>query len=208
MTQSTLNPFDDSTWSSDERHYFEYIDHACESKLDEDISNGRVEHAAYIIHKFLTTATRHIRIFSGALSRTYNGVSVYGNECIIEAMETFLSQPDRRCWIVTADDLDVGLGETPRDHPIVRAIEEMRANDRLRGEFEIRRAPPDGLEFLRDRFDNHWMTMDDRAYRIETNLARAGAHVNFNHPRTADALVTIFDAKMFSPGEEVVRVSA
>ena len=124
-------------------------------------------------------------------------------------METFLSQPDRQCRIVTADDLDLGPGESPSDHPIIRAIENMKADGTLRGSLEIRRAPPEGLKFLRVKnFDNHWMTMDDRAYRIETNLERAGAHVNFNHPKTTDALTRIFDAKMFLPGAKVIRVSA
>ena len=209
MTQPTLNPFDESTWNQDERYYFEYIDRACDKRLNENISNGRVEHAAYIIWKFLTTATEHVRIYSGKLSRELNGVSVYGNPHIIRAMEGFLAEPDRRCQIVIAQELDVGQGETPRDHPIVRATQAMMDEGTLRGDLEIRRAPAEGMAFLREKnFNNHWMTMDDHAYRIETNRERAGAHVNFNHPRTADALMRLFDVKMFGAGAGVVRISA
>lgn len=207
--QQTLNAFDKSTWTPDERHYFEYIDRACADRLDESIGNGRVEHAAYIIYKFLTNATGRIRIFSGALSRTYRGVCVFGDDKIIKAMEKFLAQPDSWCRIVIANELDVGPNETARDHPIARAIEAMKHESRLRGLLEIRQAPPEGMEFLQKKsFDNHWMTMDDHAYRIETNLERAGAHVNFNHPKTTDALRRIFDVKMFGPGAELLRVSA
>lgn len=209
MTQPTLNPFDPSTWNQDERYYFKYIDRACAERLDENISNGRVEHAAYIIWKFLTNATRHIRIYSGALNRVHDGALVYGHSRIIGAMAKFLAEPDRRCQIVIAQELDFGQGKTPHDHPIVHAIQGMKDAGALRGDLEIRRAPDEGLAFLREKnFDNHWMTMDDHAYRIETNLKRAGAHVNFNHPRTTDALMRLFDVKMFGPGAEVVRISA
>ena len=210
MTErQTLNAFDNSTWTPEERHYFEYIDRACADRLDENIGNGRVEHAAYIIYKFLTNATGTIRIFSGALSRTYHDVRVFGDDTIIKAMEKFLAQPDSWCRIVIADELDVGPNETARDHPIARAIEAMKHEGRLHGLLEIRRAPPEGMAFLQKKnFNNHWMTMDDHAYRIETNLERAGAHVNFNQPKTTDALRRIFDVKMFGPGAEVLRVSA
>ena len=210
MTErQTLNAFDKSTWTPDERHYFEYIDRACADRLDKNIGNGRVEHAAYIIYKFLTNATGTIRIFSGALSRTYHDVPVFGDDTIIKAMEKFLAQPDSSCRIVIADELDVGPNKTAWDHPVAGAIEAMKHEGRLHGLLEIRRAPPEGMAFLQKKnFNNHWMTMDDHAYRIETNLERAGAHVNFNHPKTTDALRRIFDVKMFGPGAEVLRVSA
>ena len=207
--QQTLNAFDSRTWSAEERYYFEYIDRACAKSLDENISNGRVEHAAYIIHKFLTSATRNICIYSGALSRTYNEVSVFENARILQAMEEFLARPDSRFQIVTEHALDVGPDETAADHPVVRAAQAMKQNSRLQGQLEIRRVVREGVDFLKAKnFVNHWMTMDDHAYRIETNLKQAGAHVNFNHPKTTFALRRIFDVKMFDPGTPVIRVCA
>lgn len=209
MSKQTLNAFDESTWTPDERYYFEYIDRACADRLDQNISNGRVEHAAYIIYKFLTTATRDICIYSGALSRTYNGVSVFGNARILEAVERFLAQPSSRFHIVLQHDLDIEPGETAAEHPVVRTVQAMKQDARLQGELEIRRAAREGTDFLdAKKFVNHWMTMDDHAYRIETNLRQAGAHVNFNHPKTTYALRRIFDVKMFGLGTPVIRICA
>lgn len=207
--QQTLNAFDSRTWSADERYYFEYIDRACAESLDENISNGRVEHAAYIIYQFLMNATRDICIYSGALSRTYNDVSVFGNARILGAVEEFLARPDSCFQIVVEQPLDVGPNETAADHPVVRTVQAMKQDARLRGQLEIRQAVSEGVNFLKAKnFVNHWMTMDDRAYRIETNRESAGAHVNFNHPKTTFALRRIFDVKMFEPGTPVIRVCA
>ena len=207
--QQTLDAFDSRTWSADERYYFGYIDRAYAESLDENISNGRVEHAAYIIYKFLMNATRDICIYSGALSRTYNNVSVFGNAIILGAVEHFLARPDSRFQIVVEHALDVGPNETPAHHPVVRTVQAMKQDARLRGQLEIRQAVREGMDFLEEKnFDNHWMTMDDHAYRIETNRERAGAHVNFNHPKTTLALRKIFDVKMFEPGTPVIRVCA
>ena len=203
--QTDLNPFDRSTWSGDERRYFQLVDEALARMENRIISNGRVEHAAYIIHKFLTHATGRLRVFSGKLSRTYNGFSVYGNDAIIDAACAFLARPDRELTVVVEHGLDLEPDETTEDHPLVRAIR--RKQNQLQGTIEIRRASQPDVKYLRDKnFSNHWMIMDDHAYRLETNLEKAGAHVNFADRETAGALAKIFDTILYRRADQLVRI--
>ena len=205
--QQTLDPFNPDTWDGEEMRYFMLIDAARTDRRDQRISNGRVEHAAYIIRAFLLHAEQEIRLFSGALSRVYNGMSVYENPYILKAVETFLTRSGSRLVIATENALDVDLGMSAEIHPVVRVVREMENTGRLQGCFEISRATEEGLAFLeRKNFRNHWMTMDDNAYRIETDHKQAGAHANFNNPETTGALKTLFD---FLQGTEpVVRIGA
>ena len=207
MMQKILDPFDSTTWTDDERRYFQQVDGAHTGAADKVISNGRVEHAAYIIHKFLSHAQRKVCIFSGKLSRTYNGFSVFGNPRITEATGRFLARPESELTIVVEQELDLEPGEVAADHPVVRAVEDAKRAGRLHGILEIRQASENDMGFLREKnFRNHWMVMDDHAYRLETNTAQAGAHVNFADRKTARALTMVFDRFLYGPGQNVICI--
>lgn len=196
-----LDPFNEGTWGDDERRYFEHVNEALERGENKVISNGRAEHAAYIIYKFLTEATNNVRIFSGRLSRTYNGVSVYANRHITEAAATFLAGEGRTLKIVLQDGLDLDEGQTSKDHPLVVAVQKLKDEGRLFGTLEIRQASRKAMDYLTEkRYRNHWMIMDEHAYRLETNTEKAGAHVNFADSKTAGALATIFDGLLYPDG--------
>ena len=202
-----LDPFNEGTWSDDERRYFEHVNEALECEEYKVISNGKAEHAAYIIHKFLTRARTTVRIFSGRLSRTYNGVSVYGNRHITKAAASFLAAEGRTLRIVLQDELDLHEGQTPADHPLVVAAQELQENRGLRGSLEIRQASKAAMDYLTENnYRNHWMIMDEHAYRLETNTEKAGAHVNFADPRTAGALAAIFDGLLYPDSSELVCI--
>ena len=207
MMTKILDPFDSNTWTDDERRYFQHVDDAHARARDKVISNGRVEHAAYIIHKFLTHARRKVRIFSGKLSRTYNGFPVFGNDHIIDAARQILARPGTELTIVVEHGLDLESTEVAADHPVVRAAEDAKRAGRLHGVLEIRQASENEMNFLREKdFRNHWMVMDDHAYRLETNTAKAGAHVNFADRKTARALTMLFERFLYEPGENVITV--
>lgn len=203
--QTKLNPFDHSTWNDEERRYFQLVDEALAQMENKVISNGRVEHAAYIIQKFLIHGKHRLRMYSGKLSRTYNGFTVYGNDTILDAVCAFLGRPGTELTIVVEHGLDVELNETAEDHPVVRAVRRM--GNRLQGGLEIRRASQSDVDYLREHnFSNHWMVMDDHAYRLETNLEKAGAHVNFCDLEMAEALTQIFDHVLYGRANRLVCI--
>lgn len=203
-----VDPFDSNTWNEEERRYFEHVDRALRFRINRVISNGRVEHAAYIIHKLLISAQRKVRIFSGRLSRTYNGFNVYSNDQIIKAIEKFLSLPGSELTVILEHELDIESHETIKDHPVVHVVDEAKQTGRLRGKFEIRQASEEATHFLREKdYSNHWMLMDNEAYRLETNTEQAGAHVNFADAKTAGALAIIFDKLLYQKGRELIRIS-
>lgn len=204
-----LDPFDSNTWNEDERRYFEHVDRALKFRMNRVISNGQVEHAAYIIHKLLISAQRKVRIFSGRLSRTYNGFDVYSNDQIIKATEKFLSLPGSELTVVLEHELDIKPHETIKDHPVIHVASEAKQTDRLGGKLEIRRASEEATNFLRKKdYSNHWMLMDDEAYRLETNTEQAGAHVNFSDAKTTKALTMIFDNLLYQGSHELIRISS
>ena len=202
-----LDPFDRRTWDEDERRYFHYVDEALARREDKVISNGRVEHAAYIIHKFLTHAESKVRLYSGKLSRRYNGFRVFDNDHVIQAAKKFLAHPGCELMIAIESGVDVESGESVADHPFVRAIEEAHRSGQIHGRLEIRQAPEAGKTFLQNHnFRNHWMVMDDAAYRLETNTGQAGAHVNFNDRKMARALALLFDRFLYRDGRHEFHI--
>ena len=204
-----VDPFDRNTWNEDERLYFEHVDKALEFSMNKVISNGRVEHAAYIIYKLLISAQWKVRIFSGRLSRTYNGFNVYSNDQIIKAIGKFLSLPGSELTIVLEHELDIEPHETITDHPVIHVVNKAKQTGRLRGKLEIRQASEEATNFLREKdYSNHWMLMDNEAYRLETNTEQAGAHVNFADAKTAGALAIIFDNLLYQRGHELIRISS
>lgn len=58
MRTLPLDPFDSSTWTEDERYYFETVEEVLEGRENIIISNGKPEHAVYLIRKFLTLRGR------------------------------------------------------------------------------------------------------------------------------------------------------
>ena len=206
MRTLPLDPFDSSTWTEDERYYFETVEEVLEGRENIIISNGKPEHAVYLIHKFLTGAREAVRLFSGRLSRVYEGVLVYDRPEVAEAAQQFLRRGGKLTAIVGAG-LDVDEGQSADEHPLVSAAREVQKQGQLRGVLDIRQAPPHALDALRKAdYDHHWMTMDADAYRLETDTKRIRAHVNFGDSVMTGRLVTIFDKLLYPGSQELVRV--
>ena len=202
---TTLDPFDDRTWDEHERLYFREIDLAQERKLNMLISNGKPEHAAYLIDKFFQHAQSDIRLFSGRLSRTLDGVEMYGNPHIRGTAKGLF---ERGCQvrIVLAEHIDAP-NHDPNQHPLVEIANSVEGRGQMKGRLDIRMACRDSTAFLKEnRYLHHWMVMDDHAYRLETDTGAVKAHVNFNDGKAADALTSIFDDLLFERGKPLVAV--
>ena len=203
-----IDPFDDTTWSEAERIYFNEVDRAFDVSEDISISNGRPEHAIYLIHKFLIHARSIIRLFTGSLSRTHNGVVAYANPHITEATRRFLRRPGSRFVIVTQDEVDVDDGQSPDDHPLVLAAKDAERAGQLRGVLELGRASPEVVEFLREEeVLQHFILMDNRAYRLETDPDQATAFVHFGDAGATNILSNVFDDILWSEATRLVRVA-
>ena len=191
----TLDPFEAETWDEKERAYFSEIDAAFSAPGPLLVGNGKPAHAAYLIEKFLTNAERKVRLFSGCLSQRAQGVVLYGNPHIHEAMRGFFARSGK-LMIVLEDDIDVGEGR-PGNHPMIAAARAWAdANsEALAGFLDIRKASEESIRALvEDDFHHHWMVMDQRVFRLETHIDTYKAAVGFGRPDVAKALAVVFDS--------------
>ena len=194
--KGTVDPFDSKTWAPEDKAYFNAIDDALENADPRYISNGRPEHAAFLVHRFLENANKVVRIYSGGLTRSLDGVDVYGNSHIIGAARKFLRR-DGRILIAVQNDIDLPSGGRIDDHPFVGSTK-----DHCMGKLVIKKAADtDKLT----RF--HWMVMDKSAYRLETDVEKATAHANFGTPEFAAQLALKFDTDLYAGGETLFEWS-
>lgn len=195
MTATIINPFDPETWGEDEKVYFSQIDSAFGSKGPLLIGNGEPAHAAYLIEKFMTNAEREVCLFSGCLKQDAQGVAVYGDSHIHEAMCNLFDRGGK-LKVVLEDDVDAD-GKDVDNHPMVACAKQW-ADDKdgvgPKPFFDIRKATSSSIQRLKeDDIYHHWMVMDRRVFRLETSMESYKAAVGFGRSGFADALATIFD---------------
>lgn len=191
----------------DSLDYYSLLDAALENKTDAVLSNGRPEHARFIIQRFLEHAKGTVRLFTGQLKRTFNGVQIYEDKTIRKVAKEFLGREGTRLAILLQNDIDVEEGEA-ENHPLVKDILEAAQRHELKGTLEIRKASDNDVEWLcTSDFPYHWMVMDEEAYRLETECEQAKASVNFGDPKMAEALAKLFD-RIFANGRPMMLSSA
>ena len=170
----------------DERLYFEMINAAMEARENKLISNGKPAHAVYLLHKFLASAERSVRIYTGKLSRVFDGVLAYGDPELARSAIQFLQKENSSLSIIIVEDLDVEEGRSIKDHPLLAAISEAE----IRGSLNVSRGNPDDWE----NFQYHFVVMDEEAVRVEYDTNKAQAFVNFAYAETGARLARLFDA--------------
>lgn len=192
-TSATI--FAKATRTEEEAAYCLLVDELLNRAADEDISNGKPAHAVYLIYKFLTSATSSIRLFCGSLQQKLNGINAYSERHILNAAKEFLDKPDSDMRIILVDAID---SESASAHPLVKA-----AGNSVGGSFQIRQVPdPVKQELQTLEWDAHFLVMDVRAYRLETDPDEAKAVANFGDTGYAKALATFFD-EIWSDCDEI-----
>ena len=117
--KGTFDAFDESTWTDGERRYFKIIDDALANGDDMQISNGKPQHAVYLLAKFLENASHSINMFSGRLSRYLDDGSVpaFADPHVLASARGFLER-DATLRVVLEGEPDVGPGtQDPERHP-------------------------------------------------------------------------------------------
>ena len=191
MSQA-IDVFDRTQWSDEEKRYYAIVDGACEASKDMLIGNGNAKHAVFLMERFLRkSAERIVRLYSGSLIRhvTYEGktLDVYANERLIESAATFVQRPDAELRILLEDELD---GGSPEQHPLIRRVLDVAPV----GALQLARISPQWRQRLsKHGFTMHWMTVDEKGFRLERDVDAHTALANFRSPRHAQRLADLFD---------------
>ena len=174
--------FDPNTVGEVEKLYFAMVDSACENHENSVISNGKAVHAIYLLYKLIANAKSEIRVLTGKLAPTLDDgrYHAYSDPKIIEAAAEFAANGGV-LRILFAD----GSEEDRNTHPFIRNVFERVPNAKL----EL--GMPDNDVW--GESDPHFITMDEEAYRFETNTMTKQALANFGDKELSRELTKLFD---------------
>ena len=193
--------FDRSDWTDEEKRFCEHVDVAMRKRYSVTPYNDGTFHAVQLIYRFFLHASKKMRIFSGNLMQYASddagraGMMVYADEHVLDAIEAFLSDRGTSLKIVLEDGrLDGGVEE----HPLVKMLERLRDDNKLKGSCEIVGLAPSRARQLKEEGWplHHMMIMDRSAYRVEIDKNQRIAKVNLNDFFTAWKLIRFFDKKL------------
>lgn len=170
--------------SNEYNDYIALIDKCAETSENFPIPNSEPRHAAYLIKTLFKKARSAVRIFTGELFEI-----VYGDKDLREEAREFLRRDENNSIeIAYQKSLDID------NSSLIQTI----LNDKQKkGSLKIFNANIEKYQ----GFNNHFVVMDNTAFRFETDHANTKAMANFGDPANARKLVNIFDliAKNSSP---------
>ena len=178
----------DELVSFDEQLYRDMVDRAFKGNDPRSFSNGKPEHAAYLIGRFFDHATSTIRLYCGSLARAMNGVQVYASSDVIGSALEFLRRPNTRLLIVLEKEIDAHSRD---EHPLLRAIS--RAEPQVGGTTHVY---TNGVQMGGNGNPvtiPHFMVMDQKGYRIEVDTRKVIASAKVNDVSQSQTLTRFFD---------------
>ena len=148
--------------------YANDISRLASGKINSRVSNSGIEHAAIVIENLFLHSKRVVKVLCGKFSE-----DVYGRASVKAAIETFLSRDGTRLEICVADTAD--------QNSAVQSL--------------IRKFPKQVIFRAAGSSDAkyHFAVGDSHAYRLETDMVRREAVVNFNEPSIAFMLDQLFE---------------
>jgi hypothetical protein len=156
--------------------YASDIGRLASGKVNSRVSNSGIEHAAIVIENLFLHSMNVVKVLCGKFSE-----DVYGRASVKLAIDAFLSKTGTR--------LEICVTETSDQNAVVRA---------LIAKF------PERVTFRSTNTSDvkyHFAVGDLQAYRLETDMARREAVVNFNEPSIAFMLDQVFEAICTSPSK-------
>ena len=178
----------DETVSFEEQLYRDMVDRAFKGNDPRSFSNGKPEHAAYLIGRFFDHATSTIRLYCGNLARAINGIQVYASSDVIGSALEFLRRPNTRLLIVLENEIDA---QSRDEHPLLRAIS--RAEPHVGGTTHVY---TNGVQMGGNGNPvtiPHFMVMDQQGYRIEVDSRKVIASAKVNDVSQSQSLARFFD---------------
>lgn len=167
------------------REFRRIVNKCAREDLDWVITNRSPYRARYLISKLFEVGQKWIDIYAGDLSKycRFEGdvAEIYSWPELIDSAKKFLSKEGTRLRIITQRPIDGGT-----DNPFVSA---MLDDEARRGEVEILVAREGVLAPVKQ----HFIAVDRRAYRFETDHENAVATANFNSPEFAKRLHWLFE---------------
>jgi hypothetical protein len=153
--------------------YKKRVEQLARLRNGEPISNGSHDHAAIIIEQMFKSAEKQVSILSGNLN-----ARVYGRTDVVEQAKLFLTESERRVRILLESHDPLIL----KDHPL---FERLRNNENL----SVKVVP----EELREKYEYHFLVMDDDSYRFEPTKDAPTAVAAFGDKKTAENILNIFN---------------
>jgi len=197
-----MNIFLPAQRTYEQQAYCDLVDEILLNRTDKEISNGKPEHAVYLMSKLFGLATTKIRLYSDHLKHAVpviggidgDVIDLYGEKEVIKNAIEFLKSPSASLEIVIENDI-----ANLEQHQLVKTIKKAKEQGLIQGKFEIKKINQSGLKWLKDNdFLNHFLVADDHAYRIEIddNPMNYQARANFNSNSTgyASGLLGLFDS--------------
>jgi hypothetical protein len=195
-----MSIFNPAERTEEQRLYCEMVDRHASERIDSAISNGKAEHAIYLISKLFGMAGSHVRLYSDRLKhklteldRDDNGAELdfYGHTEVIKKAIPLLFKDGAKLDIVVENDID-----DLKNHQLVNVIKMLQEQGSLKAEVSFRKMTKEGLNLLGSiQFPNHFMVSDNKAYRVELNDIPLNyqAEANFNNAKIAEKISGIFD---------------
>ena len=172
-----------------ESEYRAIVDRYASAMENFEIPNGKPENARYLIAKLFSVGKNHARLYTGSLTvRSRDNdqeIEIYGWPELIDSVEEFLRQDKAKLDIIVQKSLDCGI----KNHPLLSRLRNagLFARDKIR----IHKLKED--DSLYQQGERHFLTIDDRSYRMEMKDSGVRAVANFNDRKVTSTLISIFD---------------
>ncbi|MEC8325895.1 MAG: hypothetical protein VX100_07345 [Pseudomonadota bacterium] len=196
-----MSIFNPAERTDEQRFYCESVDHFATHRENQYISNGKAEHAIYLISKLFGMADNQLRIYSDRLKHTLTKedrddsgepLDFYGHPELIKKAKRFLTKPGFKFTVVVENGLD-----DPQAHPLIKLVKSLEKQGTLKADCEFRQLTEEAkAELVTEEFGNHFIVADEQAYRCELNddQHNYSAGANFGAPKTAALLAEIYDS--------------
>lgn len=193
--------------------YAELVDKLSFGRENKEISNGKPEHAVYLIARLFAVARSKVRLYSDHLKHAAHivpsdesskKIDIYGAHEVISNAANFLLKEGTSLEIVVENDL-----ANLATHPLVKALQKVQESGGFSNKVHIKKLTEEAHQALiTAKFDYHFMVADDNAYRIETdeNPINFKARANFNDTEYGSGLVRMFDSFHFENSKEVLAI--
>ncbi len=182
-----VNGITEKERAEEEHEYYRNIDRCASESLNKKIMNGRPAHAVYLMTKMFSQAQNHVRLYTGTLADKLKEneapISAYDSRELVDAAAFFFKKSGSLFEVIVQKET-----ETIESRFFIMTLRQMKKDGKISGDIKVRNAP----ETL-TAIDNHFMVVDDMAYRLETDHDKTFAVANFNDKELASILAGFFD---------------